>query len=80
VTLSDFSAPLSVLAETPLAPVGVVVENKTTFLTLPKILPGWLALWGNGNSVTVSGSLPWLRNRTLLYWGDLDAAGLRGLG
>ncbi len=78
VTLSDFSAPLSVLAETPLAPAGVVVvENKTTFLTLPKILPGWLALWGNGNSVTVSGSLPWLRNRTLLYWGDLDAAGLQ---
>ena len=78
VTLSDFSAPLSVLAETALAPLGVVVvENKTTFLTLPKVLPGWLALWGNGNSVTVCGTLPWLRGRRLLYWGDIDAAGLQ---
>lgn len=78
VTMADFSGPLSVLAATPLAPAGVVVvENKTTFLTFPPVLPGWLALWGNGNSVTVCGSLSWLRDRKLLYWGDIDAAGLQ---
>jgi len=61
-----------------LSPVGVVViENKTTFLTFPALLPGWLAIFGNGNSITVCGRLEWLKGRRLLYWGDLDPAGLQ---
>lgn len=78
VRLSDFSAPVAVLAEETFAPAGViVVENKTTFLTLPTILPGWLSILGNGNSVVICKRLPWLAGRPLLYWGDIDPAGLQ---
>jgi hypothetical protein len=78
VRLSDFSAPTAVLGAESFAPAGViVVENKTTFLTLPAILPGWLSILGNGNSVVICKGLPWLAGRPLLYWGDIDPAGLQ---
>lgn len=78
VSLADFTAPLNVLATMNLAPAGIiVVENKTTFLTLPPRPHGWLAVWGNGNSVVVCGTLPWLRMRPLYYWGDVDPAGFQ---
>lgn len=78
VILSDFSAPVSVLGAQRFAPAGViVVENKTTFLTLPPFLPGWLSLLGNGNSVVVCSNLPWLANRPFIYWGDIDPAGFQ---
>lgn len=78
VRLSDFSAPVAVLAAETFAPAGViVVENKTTFLTLPTILPGWLSILGNGNSVVICKRLPWLAGRPLIYWGDIDPAGLQ---
>ena len=78
VRLADFSAPVSLLAKEVFKPQGVViVENKTTFLTLPAVLPGWLAILGNGNSVVICRHLPWLAHRPLLYWGDIDPAGLQ---
>lgn len=78
VLLSDFSAPVSVLAAQPFIPSGVViVENKTTFLTLPVFLPGWLSVLGSGNSVLVCSALPWLAARPLIYWGDIDPAGFQ---
>ncbi|HAP41429.1 MAG TPA: hypothetical protein DCQ94_16975 [Nitrospira sp.] len=78
VALPDCSAPLHILAQTNLAPCGVfVVENKTTFLTLPGMGDGWLAIWGNGNSVPACGNLPWLRECPLFYWGDIDPAGFQ---
>jgi len=78
VRLADFSAPFSVLAEEAFAPRGVVVvENKTTFLPLPAVLPGWLAILGNGNSVLICRHLPWLAQCPLLYWGDIDPAGMQ---
>ena len=78
VILPDFSAPLTVLARTDLAPVAVIlIENKTTFLTLPPMDDGWLAILGNGNSVLACGALPWLHGRPLHYWGDIDPAGFQ---
>lgn len=78
VRLADFSASVVTLAAESFAPAGIiVVENKTTFLTLPPILPGWLAILGNGNSVVICKNLPWLANRPILYWGDIDPAGLQ---
>ncbi len=78
VRLADFSAPVGLLAKEAFNPQGVViVENKTTFLTLPAVLPGWLAILGNGNSVLVCRHLRWLERRPLLYWGDIDPAGLQ---
>lgn len=78
VRLADFSASVVTLAAESFAPAGIiVVENKTTFLTLPPILPGWLAILGSGNSVVICKNLPWLANRPVLYWGDIDPAGLQ---
>jgi hypothetical protein len=78
VRLADFSAPVVLLAQESFTPAGIiVVENKTTFLTLPPMIPGWLAILGSGNSVVICKNLPWLANRPLLYWGDIDPAGLQ---
>jgi hypothetical protein len=78
VRLADFSAPVVTLAAESFAPAGIiVVENKTTLLTLPPILPGWLAILGSGNSVVICKNLPWLASRPLLNWGDIDPAGLQ---
>lgn len=53
----------------------VACENKTNFLALP-LMDGVLALWGEGGAAT--GHFPrirWLRERRLVYWGDLDPCG-----
>jgi hypothetical protein len=66
------------------APRVLVVENEVTYLALPP-LPGTLAFFGAGFDVLRLGRVPWLRDRDLAYWGDLDTDGfvildrLRGL-
>lgn len=52
----------------------VIVENRTTFLTLPP-LPRTLALLGQGFALHRFAPLAWLREKRLLYWGDLDVEG-----
>ena len=52
----------------------VVVENKMTFLTLP-LLPNAIGIWGAGNAAQLLSSMTWLRNCSLLYWGDIDVHG-----
>jgi hypothetical protein len=53
---------------------AVVVENETTYLTLPAPEAGVL-LWGKGFEVGRLGALPWLRTADVHYWGDLDTHG-----
>lgn len=54
----------------------VACENKTNFLALPP-MPGVLALWGEGGAATGHfPRLPWLRERHVVYWGDLDPSGM----
>lgn len=54
----------------------VISENRTNFLALPP-MPGVLALWGEGGAATgLLPRLPWLRDAHVVYWGDLDPAGL----
>lgn len=53
---------------------AVIVENEVTFLTLP-VPPAGVVLWGKGFDVDRAGSLPWLREARVHYWGDLDTHG-----
>lgn len=52
----------------------VVVENETTYLSLPIPAEG-LVIWGKGFEVGRLGSIPWIRDAELHYWGDLDTHG-----
>ncbi len=54
----------------------VICENRTNFLALPP-LPWVLALWGEGGAAAgLLPRLPWLQDAHVVYWGDLDPAGL----
>ncbi len=55
----------------------LIVENHTTFLALPEI-PGTFAVWGEGyRADELVAALPWLAQRRVFYWGDLDSHGFR---
>ncbi|WP_405060584.1 DUF2220 family protein [Kribbella sp. NBC_01505] len=53
---------------------AVIVENEITFLSVP-VPAGGIVLWGKGFEVNRPGSLPWLRDADVRYWGDLDTHG-----
>lgn len=57
-----------------IARCAVVVENETTFLTVPVPKNG-VVIWGKGFDVQRAGRLPWLRDVDVHYWGDLDTHG-----
>lgn len=75
--VSDVSVPLSEF-------VGLgwhqlrclIVENKKTFLTLPR-LSNTIAIWGSGGAVGLMGEVAWLESCTLSYWSDLDVHGFQ---
>jgi hypothetical protein len=62
--------------------VVVIVENKASFanldvlLSLPEI-PGGLAIFGSGFAALAFKQCRWMRDRRVLYWGDIDTHGLR---
>ncbi len=86
VPFSHFTASPEELTATTFAGFDrvVIVENRTTFLTLPP-LPKTIGLLGQGYALHRLARLPWLREKRLFYWGDLDVegfeilAGLRSL-
>jgi hypothetical protein len=53
---------------------AVVVENEITFLSVPVPTEG-VVVWGQGFHVDRVGSVPWLRDCPVRYWGDLDTHG-----
>ena len=53
---------------------AVVVENETTYLTVPVPEQG-VVFWGKGFEVSRVGALPWLGDVDVHYWGDLDTHG-----
>lgn len=74
--LSDIELGLPELASLRLsARVALVIENHQTALACHD-LPGTVLLMGGGFAVTELGDVPWLRDIPLIYWGDLDTAGL----
>lgn len=81
--VDDVSLPLPQFQTLHLRPRRMILlENKTSygsvmnFLTLPQCA-GTLALFGSGFAAGQLQSIDWLREVELLYWGDLDAAGLQ---
>lgn len=68
VRVEEFAAP----------PPGIhtvfVVENEITYLAFPDV-PGAMVILGGGYAVPLLGSLPWLADQRLLYWGDIDTHG-----
>ncbi len=52
----------------------LVVENEVTFLALP-VIPNVLAVFGAGFDVLRLGRVPWVADRTVIYWGDIDTHG-----
>jgi hypothetical protein len=53
---------------------AIITENLVNYLTLPG-LKGTLALWGKGFSVSNIKEAVWLREKKIIYWGDIDAHG-----
>ncbi|MEU3457255.1 Wadjet anti-phage system protein JetD domain-containing protein [Micromonospora sp. NPDC006766] len=72
---SDLTVRASELATTP-PPVATVyvVENETTFLAFPPV-HGAAVILGSGYAVAKLEPLTWLRDRNLIYWGDIDTHG-----
>lgn len=73
--LSDATVPLSQLAAyAPPCDQVLITENKINFLTLPQHADT-LALFGGGYAIDLLRAIPWLADRPLHYWGDLDTHG-----
>jgi hypothetical protein len=53
---------------------AIIVENEITFLSVPVPREG-LVIWGEGFRVSRAGSLPFLTDVPVHYWGDLDTHG-----
>jgi len=71
----ECSIPLHTLAESPIdAKRVIIVENKINLLTLPA-MPEAIAVGGLGNAIVDLTYVPWLADRALWYWGDLDVEG-----
>ena len=54
--------------------IVVIVENDTTYLALPATM-GAVAICSGGYAVSRLAGLPWLENRRVIYWGDIDTHG-----
>jgi hypothetical protein len=75
VRLSEGAFRIEELAALPASvQTAVIIENETTYLTVPVPAQG-VVLWGKGFEVDRAGSLPWLRDAVVHYWGDLDSHG-----
>lgn len=72
---SEISVRVAELADAPLSASRVfVVENEINFLAFPSV-PAAVAVWGGGYAVNRLAPLAWLRERELVYWGDIDTHG-----
>lgn len=76
---ADFAIPLDEACRISVpAKKVLVVENETTFLTLPPIA-NTLALLGAGDAVSLLQQMSWLTRFHIVYWGDMDTHGFEAL-
>ncbi len=74
---NDLALPLDAFNRlTPQAQTVVITENQMTFLTLPP-LENTIAIYGGGFRVEILKKTAWLKNKTIIYWGDIDDHGFR---
>lgn len=72
--LSDLQVPVAEAAGIGWRPeLVLIVENQETLLSLPPVR-GTVAVWGRGFD-TAATTQPWLCEKPILYWGDLDSHG-----
>ena len=55
-----------------------IVENEVTYLAFPNTSDA-VVLWGSGFAISGFASLPWLCDRRVVYWGDIDTHGFVAL-
>ena len=74
--IGDFSVPSRDFhaADIP-CDVVIVCENKRTFEAFPAVARG-IVVWGQGRAVALLRGAEWLRERRVIYWGDIDTHGL----
>lgn len=73
--LTDLTARVDELARTPLMVERIlIVENEITFLAFPAFRSS-AVVFGGGYAVEALAGLSWLRDREVLYWGDVDTHG-----
>jgi len=76
---ADFAIPLDEACRISVPARNIlVVENETTFLTLPSVT-NTLALLGAGDAVSLLQQMDWLKRCRIMYWGDMDAHGFEAL-
>jgi len=51
-----------------------ITENEVNFLAFPP-LPGSMVIFGAGYGFEVLANVPWLQQRAVYYWGDIDTHG-----
>ena len=75
ISLTDFSSPVSELADLAIRPRTVFVfENLESVLAMEDV-PGAVVVHGSGYAVKKLGDISWIREAPIVYWGDLDSHG-----
>jgi hypothetical protein len=73
--LSDMTVPVAELKDLELPATRVfVTENEVNGLAFPEV-PGGIVIFGLGYGLDRLAALPWLREKQLFYWGDIDTHG-----
>jgi|CXWL01.1.fsa_nt_gi hypothetical protein len=73
--LSDLELRLDELASWPIACTTVfITENKISGLSFPRV-GGAIVLFGMGHALRQLEHVPWLADKAIVYWGDLDTHG-----
>jgi len=73
--ITDATVPMSqFVAYSPACSRVFVTENKISFLTFPEC-GNSLVVFGGGYAIDRLGNVPWLMDKTLHYWGDIDTHG-----
>lgn len=73
--LTDLAAPVPQLARNPPGGTQVfITENEINGLAFPDV-PDAIVIFGLGYGLECLSELPWLHDRALTYWGDLDTHG-----
>ena len=73
--LTDLTVPVDQLARwAPPARLVFITENEVNGLAFPEVAQG-LVIFGLGYGVELLAGIPWLRERMVHYWGDIDTHG-----
>jgi len=72
---NDISLPLSDFARADFNCRRIIItENRMNFLTIPP-LTQTMAIWGGGYAVNNLKGINWLKDKMIVYWGDIDVQG-----